>query len=151
MATISGETRSIRLRLICTQPPPSSYEGEPTSFGLQDKRQALDPGQRQSDGSIQYECVVKVRCTEAGVLRFSGPCVHGRGDDPFLYLSWRREAGDTSWIRRLKISLASITWEQVVAASAPDEGLLEGTVSGTGSARVPLLGGRWQVHPPGSE
>lgn len=139
----SEETHSIRLRLICLTPPVSS-EGEPTAFGLQDKHQTIDPGHRVADGAVEYECVVKVRRGQSDRPRFSGPCVHGTATDHFLYLSWRRETEPPEWIRRLKVSLSSITWEQVVAAST-EEALLEATVTGTGAARVPLLGDGWAV------
>ncbi len=144
MAEISEERRSLRLRLICVTPPPRLHEGQPTIFGLQDKRQTLDPGQPQYDGSVAYECVLGVRHEERlGSLRFSGQYVHGNAGDPFLYLSWGPDSGAPPWIRRLKISLASITWDQVLAA---DGGLIEASTAGTGSARVPLLGEGWEVR-----
>ncbi len=145
MTSTTEETRSVRLRLISETQPPTLHEGEPTIFGLQDKQQAVDSGRRCRDGSVEYECVVKVRRGQGDRLRFSGPCVHGTAADPFLYLSWRRGTEPLEWIRRLKISLASITWEQAVAASAEDS-LLEGRVAGTGAARVSLLGDGWTVR-----
>ncbi len=142
MTSTASETRSFRLRLICTSPPPPLHEGESTVFGLQDKGQSLDVGHRRPDGSVAYECVVQVK-QQADSLRFSGQSIHGTAQDPFLYLSWRREGGPRSWIKRLKISLAGITWGQVEAAA---RGVIEGTVEGAGSARTPLVGEGWTVR-----
>jgi len=137
-----GEAHSVRIRLICTTPPPSLCEGEPTVFGLQDKRQSLEVGQERPDGSVAYEFVVQAK-QQTETLRFSGPYIHGTTQDPFLYLSWRREDGSSAWNKRLKISLAGITWAQVEAAA---RGVIAGTVEGTGSARTPLLGEGWTVR-----
>ena len=141
MSNTGDETRSVRLRLICTTPPPSLHEGEPAVFGLQDKRRSLDVGQGHPDGSVAYEFVVRAR-RQADSVRFSGPYIHGTGQDPFLYLSWRRGDVPGAWIKRLKISLAGITWDQVEAAAG---GVIEGRVEGTGSARTPVLGEGWTV------
>ena len=34
----------IRLQITCAAPPPATYNGQPTEFGLQDKQQILHPG-----------------------------------------------------------------------------------------------------------
>jgi hypothetical protein len=86
------------------------------------------------------------RRQQDGTLRFSGPHVHGPGDDPFLYLSLRRADEPAGWIRRLKIPLDGITWRHVLAATDADGRVLEGSVEGTGSARTPLLGDGWDIR-----
>ena len=137
-----AETRSVQLRLICATPPPSLHEGEPAMFGLQDKQRSLDIGQGRPDGSVAYEFVVQAKL-QADLPRFSGQYTHGTAQDPFLYLSWRRGDVPGDWIKRLKISLAGITWDQIEAATG---GVIEGRVEGTGSARTPLLGDGWTVR-----
>ncbi len=150
MAKKEPETRAVRLRLICVTPP-EMYEGAPSEFGLQDKEQVLHPGQAQSDGSIRYDFDVQVqRDREATTPRFRGPYVHGTPAAPFLYLGWRRrEAGQATWIRRLKIPLSSITWEQIEAVQGGDGGVLAASVSGTRSGTVPFLGTGWTVEESG--
>lgn len=37
---------TIRLRVMCINPLPPLYGGQPAEFGLQDKAGALTPGQR---------------------------------------------------------------------------------------------------------
>lgn len=146
MSERSVGSRRVRLRIICVAPPAELHEGEPTIFGLQDKRRAIDAGTRRPDGSIEYECEVEVRRRETdGGLRFSGPCVHGPTNDQFLYLSLRREDGGGSWIKRLKVSLGDIARAQVVEALDGEGGVVEGSVDGSGAARVPLLGEGWRV------
>lgn len=144
MSTDRDAPTTIRLRLICLPPPPVLHDGKPTIFGLQNKQGRLDQGQAAADGLMSYICGVEVHHDPATTtLRFRSPYVHGPPNDPFLYLSWRF-AEDDAWIRRLKITLVPITWAQIVAATI-EHGIIEGRVQGTGSARVPLLGGGWTV------
>ena len=141
------DARVVRLRLDCLDPP-ARHDDACVEFGLQDKHGALDPGQAQPDGAVRYELDLGVSGDPStGPLRLRGPNVHGPATAPFLYLSLRRKdpdpASPASWIRRLKIPLASIGWDQIVAAGPPDRGVLEAVVAGTGSATVPLLNGAW--------
>jgi hypothetical protein len=144
MSSKPEETRVASLRLICLAPPAWPEEAS-VEFGLQDKQQVVHAGHRQDDDSIRYDLTVQVtRSREAAALRFRGPYVHGTAAVPFLYLSWRRkEPAGSPWLRRLKIVLASITWEQIEALDRLGGGVLEARVSGAGSATAPLLGGGW--------
>ena len=56
----------------------------------------------------------------------------------FLYLGWRPPGG--AWIRRFKIPLAPISWEQIAAGQA---GALAARVSAARSGAVALLGAGW--------
>jgi hypothetical protein len=151
MAKTAPETRPVRLRLICVTPP-QTYENTLAEFGLQDKEQVLHPGHAQLDGSIVYAFDLQVqRNQETLAPRFRGPYVHGTPAAPFLYLGWRRsEAGQTTWIRRLKVPLSSITWERIEAVQDVDGGVLVARVSGTGSGTVSLLGDGWLIEDSGS-
>ena len=142
----SDEARRVRIRVICISPPAELHNGEPTTFGLQDKRRAIDTGAQHPDGSVEFECVVEVRRRQTdGGLRFTGPCVHGTATDPFLYLSLRREGDDASWIKRIKVPLGDISYRQVDEATATEGRYIEGSVDGSGVARVSLLGEGWRV------
>lgn len=67
-----------------------------------------------------------------------------------MYLVWEGQE-DGVWRRfgRMKVHLATITWDQIAATEA---GVLEVTVSGVGPdgspacASVPLLAGGWYVR-----
>src|SRR4051794_30308314 len=112
MATATS-TR-LRLQISCEAPPPSTYNGQPTEFGLQDKQQALHPGALLPDGALRFSCEVTVKPhATTGAPDFGGPFVHGPAGTRFLYLGWRPPGG--VWIRRFKISLERISWEQIAA------------------------------------
>lgn len=151
----------IRLRVICRKPP--SPEAHGATFGLQDNSTTAEwvihAGRTDERGDIRFECECRVRPhPRTGAPVFLGPFTHGDAATRFLYLSWRparwRPGHPTppapAWLRRIKVSLASIDWKQVDAALA-GSGVLEATVMGTGRdggpncATVPLVGGGWKV------
>lgn len=157
---IRSEQR-IRLRVICQRPPsPLQYGAE---FGLQDNSTTaawvLHAGQTQPNGDIHFECECRVRPSQStGAPNFLGPFMHGSAAERFLYLSWRplhwRPAQPEAigvWVRRIKVHLKSLTWEQIDEAIAKG-GVLEAVVAGTGRdggpscASVPLIGGGWTVR-----
>jgi hypothetical protein len=82
--------------------------------------------------------------------------VHGDASRRFLYLSWRPlkwrpgQPEPACWLRRIKVHLSSITWEQI-EQSVANGGVLEAVLPGTGRdggpscASVPLVGGGWAV------
>src|SRR5438094_3490839 len=156
------EKRLIRLRVVCQRPPsPQRFGAE---FGLQDNSTTADwmihPGQPRSDGDIHFECECRVRPHQrTGTPNFLGSFVHGDAAERFLYLSWRPvgwrpgqgEPSCPGWLRRMKIHLRSISWEQIEDA-LKSSGVLEAIVPGTGRdggpscASVPLVGGGWTVR-----
>lgn len=141
------DERLIHLRLICLMPPPR-HENQATVFGLQDKQGAVYPGQVQTDGSAHYELEVRAKWNpKTRGPNFLGPYVHGTPEARFLYLSWGyQNETEGRWLKRLKVHLASITWEQIEAVAQMEDGLLEARVEGSGSASVPLLGEGWTVR-----
>ena len=138
------EATTVHLLLTCLDRPPERAGGTPVEFGLQDKKGALTAGTDRGDDAVQFDLTVEATPTGGSPpVRFRGPFVQGTPAAPFLYLSLR-EVGATAntWIKRLKISLAGIDSDLVEAASAPNT-RLTATVSGRGSATVPLLDGGW--------
>ena len=135
--------KTVQLRLVCVAPPVGECEGMPTEFGLQDRQQVVHPGRAHADGSLSFELSVSVTYrAEANAVRFSGPFVHGTPAAPFLYLSLRRASGEPRpWIRRIKVSLAGPTWDQL--DTAPEGSLFTARVSGARSGTVPLVGEGW--------
>jgi hypothetical protein len=136
--------------LICVAPP-SPPEGDAerlTEFGLQHGKEDVQPGVTQPNGTVRCECDVRVkRDPVTKAPNFLGPYAYGTPAARFLYLSWRREeGGEWHWIRRLKIHLASITWEQIEAVGRTEGSVLEARIAGTGSGTVPLLGEGWTVR-----
>ena len=139
MAQTSEVERTVHVRINCVNPPDLSVN-EALEFGLQDKDQRLYPGSAQSDGSLRFECDLRVRRAPDDPPNFLGAFAHGTPDDRFLYLTWKKKG---QIMRRIKIKLATITWVQVEQAS--QSGRLEASVDGRGAASVPLLGDGWQV------
>jgi hypothetical protein len=134
----SRSTR-VRLRIICDAPPPATDDGQPTEFGMQDKQQALQAGLPQPDGALRFSCEAIVKPHSiTGAPDFSGACVHGPAGARFLYLGWRPLGG--AWIKRFKIPLAAISWEQIGSAQ---NGALAVHVNTTRSGTVALLGAGW--------
>src|SRR5262249_35713407 len=95
------------------------------------------------DGSFRYEIEVTVNPQhETQEIRWRGSYVHGTPAAPFLYLSLKRRSSDPiSWIRRLKVPLPRLAWEQIAAAQATSR--FAASISGEGSGTVPLLGEGW--------
>ena len=129
----------VRLRITCEAPPPALHQGQPTEFGLQDKQQALHAGVRLAGGALRFDCELAIKPHAAtGAPDFSGAFVHGPASARFLYLGWRPPGG--AWIKRFKIPLAPIGWEQIAAGQA---GALDARVSAARSGTVALLGAGW--------
>lgn len=152
----------IRLCVICQRPPPPQRYG--AEFGLQDNSTTADwvihAGQTYPSGDVRFECECRVRPHQStGSPNFLGPFVHGDASKRYLYLSWRPVGWRPSqpdppcpaWLRRIKVQLSSISWEQI-EESVTRDGVLEAIVPGTGRdggpscASVPLVGGGWTVR-----
>jgi hypothetical protein len=139
----------IRLRIICLRPPtPEQYGAE---FGLQDNSTTTD---------IHFECECRVRPQKTtDAPNFLGSFVQGSPAARFLYLSWRPRAwrpgqpepACAKWVRRMKVHLRSISWEQIDEVTKAN-GVLEAVIPGTGRdgspscGSVPLVGGTWVVR-----
>jgi hypothetical protein len=126
----ASNSLTFQLRLICANPPASEWDGQPVIFGLQDKKGALAEGEILPDDLVIFECKAKVK--PGNPPNFLSPYAHGTPKDRFLYLSCRR-AGDTAWIKRIKVPLSGITWEQIRSARCK---ILEATIDGSRAARV---------------
>ena len=136
--------RGVWLRVLCAAPPPVVHEDAPAEFGIQDKQGSVQAGQRASDGAVVFDIPVDVLHTGGERPRFRGPFVHGPAGASFLYLSWRKTVAGSPWIRRMKVPLSGITWEQIEAAEASY--VIVTSVGGlvTSTARLPEAG--WTVE-----
>lgn len=130
----------VTLEITCLRPPTGG-------FGLQDKNQRLQPPARAVGEAAVFRCQVRAKPAAAsGPPNFSGDFAHGTPQERFLYLGLRAGAGpESAWIKRIKVPLKSITWEQVEAAARHADARLTCTVDGGGSGTVKLTSGGWQV------
>jgi hypothetical protein len=145
MATSESAQHILPLRVVCLNPPPVELQGVSPQFGLQDKSQTLHSGVLQPDGSMVYACQATVRPRLGNSPPdFAGPFIHGAKGDRFLYISLRNPDG--GWKRRLKVTLAPITWAQIgMVANGAGAGMMA-TIDGRGAARVALIGGGWALY-----
>jgi hypothetical protein len=107
----------VRMRLIrADDAPPTNPLDEPFEFGLQDVKQQLLPGKRDSGGRLVFDFSLKVKPgKDPDRPSFGGPFASGPADDRFVYLAWRSIPRGV-WINRIKARLASIDWAMVRAA-----------------------------------
>jgi hypothetical protein len=126
---VAGE---VRLRLIRGDDRPATNPlGEPFEFGLQDTKQAIDPGVRRENGAVVFDLVLTAKPgPDPNRPVFSGRYASGPADDRFVYLAWRSIPRGV-WINRVKARLSTITWEMVEAARSEGR-LLAADMSGWG-------------------
>lgn len=76
--------------------------------------------QLSADKNLLFTVVVNLKTGKDGGPDFSGPFVHGKPGERFIYLDIGTLAGQTDsvWTRRLKVPLRDITWEMVNAHHA---------------------------------
>ena len=143
MAKTAENSRIVRLQITCVTPPFVPPDTNDIEFGLQDRHELIFPGQLRPDGALQYEIdVVVIHQPQTPEVRWQGSYVHGKPSAPFLYLSLRRHSVQPmGWIRRLKVPLPRLSWDQVEATQVSP--CFAASISGKGSGTVPLLGDGW--------
>lgn len=136
----------IVLRLVHDGVPPTPQPGEVLVFGTQDKSGVFEPGTVAKGRGYVFDYAVAARLDEAtGSPVFSGRYCQGSPAERFIFLNWKRGPDKpTLWAFRLKIPLAQITWDDVIAATSGDQ-VLQSIVTG----RKPTLTkpASWDVVP----
>ena len=134
-------TQTTPMRVICENPPSGT-------FGLQDKNQSVVKGKSQTANQAYFDFELNVQQTDSGQPNFTGQFAHGSVKERFLYLTTKGQAasGGEHIIRRIKVHLKTIRWEQVAAVLNNPDAFLEVRVDGRGAASVPLLGDGWIVQ-----
>ena len=119
------------LRIILENPPKG------VDFGLQlGSANKFETVQKQRSGSadLHFTLEVTVRKNKDGLPDFFGRYVQGPGLERFIYLRIGQAAGqlDSEWLRRLKIPLRYISWDNINKVISTEMGILEALVPGTG-------------------
>jgi hypothetical protein len=140
---MTAKSETIRIRILCHTPP--GTDGS-IKFGLQDKTPALHPGTLRDDGILVFECELEVKPGKNPIQpNFLGAFAHGTPEARFLYLSYgTQQNGSWHWIKRIKIMLTGITWEQINAAGESGQ-VLEASIDGSKAATVKLMGEGWTL------
>ena len=132
---------------IDVDPMPEVWCAEPTelSLGLQSGRDDVVLGSAL-ESSVRFDVSIDVKEGRGGNPDFTGPLVHGRPGERFLYLSWGRVTTDNKhdMFRRLKLYLSpvsreswsspGVTWEHV------KRGSITTSVNGSGPDGTPHCG-----------
>jgi hypothetical protein len=116
---------SIQIRLIYDGIGPVHWCRDPRAFGIQDKEAVLHPGKAGPNGTAVFDLSFQVKANAAGAPVLSGDFAHGPPAARFLYLGWRDDKG--AFAQRLKLSLATITWDDIHEADARQQPL-QGTL-----------------------
>ncbi len=124
----------VRLAIICIHPPDGL-------FGLQDKNRNLIEGIRISDNQLQFDFELNVKQLDNGLPNFTGQFAHGTVQQRFVYLTLKDETDHI--IKRIKVQLNTIQWEQVETVLSNPDTHLQAQVDGRGAATVSLLGEGW--------
>jgi hypothetical protein len=137
----------IHMQVICVDPPDTPAGFQAVNFGLQDKDHELLTGHEMASDRRCYPFSIEVEQHKDGSPNFTGIFAHGSHKDRFLYLTLKGLRDDGNWhiIKRIKITLKSITWGQVEKVLRDEQKQLTVMVSGQGSATVPLLDDGWVI------
>jgi len=135
---------TINVRIIARAYPPEKQINPALVFGMQDKQKVVHTGDEQTDGSVWFDCALRVRL-DGDAPNFLGDFAHGTPKKRFIYLALGDDStGIYQGIKRLKIHLSSIT-KAMVQQVLDADGWLQVEVAGTGAASVPLLDDGWTV------
>lgn len=134
----------IQFRIIVDRPLPG------VSMQVQRGKNELLPPATVSGESITFEFPVTVELRDTG-LNFLGKYAQGPKDSRFVYVNSGSYAGQngTRWNRRAKLSLMSITQEQVEKVLVDPGNYIEVTMPGVGKDGGPscasIKGLVWKV------
>lgn len=134
--------KRLAIRVICIDPPLGT-DSDVFHFGLQDKNKQLLTGDKSATNTLMFECELDVKQHTDDTPNFTGSYTHGSRGERFLYLTLMSPQSEI--IRRIKIPLKTITWEQVQTVLEDNSAILQVTVGGQRSGTVPLLGDGWVI------
>jgi hypothetical protein len=109
-------TQNVTIMLVCTHFPGCSFDGcDDLQVGLQTGR---GQGNRIIDAvpgdSTEARFTVDLQARRAeDTVDFSGPLVQGRPGERFLYLTWISAAHPQNPLRRVKVPLQQLSWDDL--------------------------------------
>ncbi|MGQ0540670.1 MAG: DUF5990 family protein [Blastocatellia bacterium] len=117
---------------------------------VQQGRDELLPPSVVSEGAISFDFEITADLSGSGP-NFLGKYAQGSKDARFIYVNSGQHAGqkDTFWDRRAKLSLMSITKEQIEKVLSSPDSRIEATMNGVGRDGGPtcasVKGIEWKV------
>jgi hypothetical protein len=146
-ATNELPIQPVTLTVHCTRFPGRSFaQCEDLEVGWGQGKTVMDavPG---DSVEARFTAHLHARQRADGTVDFAGPLVQGKSGERFLYLVWTCAADRKTPLRRIKVPLHQLTWEdlqngQIVAhlqMTGPDGGPLAAT------PKAPYL--RWEFEP----
>ena len=127
------ESNLISIRVIVAEPPKG------VSMQIQKGRDELIAPTTKTVNELSFDFEMKVDL-DADALNFLGKFAQGPKDARFIYLNSGTMAGqlESCWTRRAKISLMSVTAQQVNQVLSSPEMRLEITIQGRGADGGPI-------------
>lgn len=130
-------TQTIPLCLICKHP-------HSDNFGIQEKNKEIITGSPLGDTQVCFDFELNVKQANGGQPNFTGQFAHGTVKERFVYLTTKNDQGMI--VKRIKVHLKTIRWEQVQQVLDTPDTFLEAQVEGHSTGSVPLLGDGWMVR-----
>ena len=145
----SASVHKLPLRIVVVDPPPR------VRYALQLGRDQHVAPTSSSPSRVTFEFTVDVEeDSSTGSFRLKGAAVQGPKGQRFVYLPvwWHRPDTDELTGGRVKVTLESITPEQLRKAASDSASVLEAEFEGAGKnglpmcASVKLIGGGWHLR-----
>lgn len=125
--------RSINIILKSVHFPGIAFDDKhPVFVGIQKRKEVVDAVPGDTDVAM-FTIPVQVQEGRYGNPDFSGPSVHGKPRDRFIYVVWFENVGDRERFRRAKVKLNHLAWEQL-------EGDVEAELAMTDGRGEPISG-----------
>jgi hypothetical protein len=114
----------MRIRIEATDLPGRGGADGEVSVGVQCRQDVVSRVAGDAPVAV-WELEATSRRAPDGSIDLTGPYVHGRRGDRFLYLSWGRRTGDDiTMFRRAKLMLTAVPRDVLEAADRPGMALL---------------------------
>ncbi|MCC6455878.1 MAG: hypothetical protein IT328_13080 [Caldilineaceae bacterium] len=141
--------QNVSITLVCTHFPGRSFDGyDDLQVGLQVGRgQAYSLEGRVPGDSTEarFTVALQARRRAEGTVDFSGPLVQGKPGEHFLYLTWISAAHPQNPLRRVKVPLWQLSWDDLQNGQIVAHLHMTGTDGGPLAATPKLPYLRWEI------
>jgi hypothetical protein len=138
--------KSITINLNCSNFPGLEFEGRtPVYVGVQKGDDIVDeaPGNAHQ---TTFSIPIRIKEDQHGNPDFSGPYVHGKKGERFVYLVWFENKGAKERFRRAKIKLNHLSWAHLQASQLEADVTMTDRKGGPISATLKEDLIRWNIY-----